>query len=176
MQSLYKIEQRFLELSYQLEVATQRIEAEEVGADDEYMRISAELEELIKTEIQKVDSVAGFVRYCERNAEVAKAEADRLNARSRMWLNTSDKLKQRIIQAMDLTDTKQLRGACNTITLAKNGGAQPLEIDDNLLPAAFLQQVISYKPNRDAIKAALKAGEQIPGVKLIERGRHLKIE
>ena len=64
------------------------------------------------------------------------------------------------------------------MSVQKNGGRQPLKIDDAaLIPEAYLITVPEHKDvNREALYEALSGGEEVPGAHLEARGRSLRIK
>ena len=64
------------------------------------------------------------------------------------------------------------------MSVQKNGGRQPLKIDNAaLIPDAYLITVPEHKEvNREALYEALSGGGEVPGAHLETRGRSLRIK
>ena len=78
---------------------------------------------------------------------------------------------------MPQTYQKKLRTKRFNISINGNGGKQPLRFDNTApgdLPTRFQRTII--EPDKDAIRAALEAGEEISFAYLAERENHLRIK
>jgi hypothetical protein len=81
--------------------------------------------------------------------------------------------------ALDLLTKREELGDAPAVPgvarLQANGGKPPLVIlDPAAVPPAWCRPAVSPGPDTDRIRAALDAGETIPGVTLGERGRHVR--
>lgn len=103
---------------------------------------------------------------CDKVIEAFKAKkAVRSNARKRM--------KEALINAMDVAGLNELPAGEYTLKIAKNGGLQPLKIDGDI-PDNFMK--VQLVPDNDKIRKTLNDGEELPFAHLEERGRHLDIK
>ena len=103
---------------------------------------------------------------CDKVIEAFKAKkAVRFNARKRM--------KEALINAMDVAGLNELPAGEYTLKIAKNGGLQPLKIDGDI-PDNFMK--VQLVPDNDKIRKTLNDGEKLPFAHLEERGRHLNIK
>lgn len=103
---------------------------------------------------------------CDKVIEAFKAKkAVRSNARKRM--------KEALINAMDVAGLNELPAGEYTLKIAKNGGLQPLKIDGDI-PDNFMK--VQLVPDNDKIRKTLNDGEELPFAHLEERGRHLNIK
>lgn len=103
---------------------------------------------------------------CDKVIEAFRAKkAVRSNARKRM--------KEALINAMDVAGLNELPAGEYTLKIAKNGGLQPLKIDGDI-PDNFMK--VQLVPDNDKIRKTLNDGEELPFAHLEERGRHLNIK
>jgi hypothetical protein len=87
----------------------------------------------------------------------------------------ADRLKERLKEAMEATGKLKLDTPRFKLSVAGNGGKQPLEVavEPTALPQEF--QAVEVRANKDAIRAALEAGVTVPGCTLLPRGTGLRI-
>ena len=125
---------------------------------------------------EKADDYCGLIRELEVRAEARAGEAKRIRALADADANLAQRLKERLKSAMETTGRLKMATARFALTVAQNGGKQPLEIDPTAI--AVMDDalvVLERKPNRDAIRAALEAGESVPGCALLPRGTSLRV-
>ena len=60
-----------------------------------------------------------------------------------------------------------------TFTIAKNGGKQPIAIQEDQVPQEY--KVATYSTNKDLIREVLERGIELPFAKFEERGETLRI-
>jgi hypothetical protein len=131
--------------------------------------------ELSDARDQKLDAYAALIRECTLRASVRKAEQERLALRVRVDEKLAKALKERLklfleVQGISKVETQRYR-----ITVCKNGGKQPLEVnaDPSALPAVC--QRITIAPDLDAIYKHLESGIPVAGCRLLPRGKHVRI-
>lgn len=154
---------------------------EEIGGDMSDPRVAetidrwfSDLQDNLKC---KSDNYAAFIGELEARAAVRKDEAKRLHDKSAADARKADWLKNRLRMALEQIGVKKVEGDRYTITVATNGGKTPLAIDD---PTTIPRELCSHVPEEwvpdgDAIREALATGREVPGVRLLERGTHLRI-
>ena len=121
---------------------------------------------------EKVDRTVHALRTLESQAALADQEIDRLSARSQAILARKARLEKYVMETMQATQIKRLEGATTVCCLRKNPAA--LVIDPGTaIPAEYIirEEKIDERVDNAAIKAALKAGEEINGARLIQRAR-----
>ena len=148
----------------------------ESGADSPEVQaeLDATLDGLDNALEEKADDYCGLIRELEVRADARVAEAKRIRALADA--NLAQRLKDRLKGAMETTGRLKLTTERFSLSVAQNGGKQPLEIDPTavaVMDDALV--VLKREPNRDAIRAALEAGEQVPGCALLPRGTSLRV-
>lgn len=121
----------------------------------------------------KLDGYCQVVRELLLRSDARHEEAERLKRRADVDANAVRSLKDRLKLFMELQGKRSIETARYKITVAANGGRPPLDIDAAALWPSFL--VIRTEPDTAKIHAALAAGEQVTGVRVKERGNHLRI-
>jgi len=113
---------------------------------------------------EKVESVALWIKNLSADAIAYKAEKDAFAEREKAALKKIESLKNWLSGALDGQKFSTWRCA---VTFRKS---EAVEIEDEaLIPQEMKTEKITYSPNKTAIKEAIKAGEEIPGCKLVER-------
>jgi hypothetical protein len=152
---------------------------------------------------EKVDRIVNYIKAQEAFADAAKKESARLEARRKSAENCVNACKAFVCWFMNCRSLKHLKGHLNTVTLAANS-ADTLVIDQvSTVPQAFVtvmvsipwlrwEELLSYVPegalrsdlvrqasggndlDRSRISEAIKAGQIVPGARLI-RGQHIRL-
>ncbi len=154
----------------------------------------------IEAEVRKVDNIRKYVRFCDAQSAAAKAEAALQRSRQAVWEARADRLKQFVYDVMQSFRVKKLEGNTGSLAIKGNGGKLPLSIvSETLVPDDFCDVTITMTVpawralvtranveavqgakvtraiSNDRIRAALEAGEGVPGARLGERGSHLEV-
>lgn len=124
----------------------------------------------------KADGYAGVVQELNLRAESRRAEAARMRELAIADEALADRLKLRLKQAMETTGRLKIDTSRFKLSVANNGGKQPLqvEVEPTSLPSHL--QVLEIKANTTAIRAALESGEAVEGCALLPRGTSLRIK
>ena len=123
----------------------------------------------------KAEGYASVIQELALRAKARRDEAARIRALAEADEAVADRLKARLKEAMEATGKQRIDGVRFKLSVASNGGKQPLVIETPAddLPAEF--RVVRHEPNKDAIRAALEAGTAVPGCILLPRGTSLRI-
>lgn len=124
---------------------------------------------------EKAESYASVIRSYEARAEARAAEAKRIRELANADANVAQRLKDRLKQAMETTGRLRIDTTRFRLTIANNGGKQPMLIEDQAkVPQEFIVAVPEV--DKDAVRAALEAGREVPGCTLAPRGTSLRIK
>ena len=122
------------------------------------------LESLNMERSQKIENVALWVKNLQSDALAYKAEKDAFAKREKEAANKVESLKKWLSDA--LAGEKFTTEKC-AISFRRS---TVVEIDDeSALPADMVNEKITITPNKDAIKAAIKNGQEISGCRLVDR-------
>jgi hypothetical protein len=123
----------------------------------------------------RAEAYASVIQELALRAKARKDEAARIRALAEADEAVADRLKRRLKEAMEATGKHRIDGVRFKLSVAANGGKQPLVIETPVddLPSEF--RVVRHEPNKDAIRAALEAGTAVPGCTLLPRGTSLRI-
>ena len=140
--------------------------------EDDYVTFCQTLEPIVMAIDEKADGYCAVISRFNGQAEMIKAEMDRLSARKTAIDNAVKRMKEALLTSMQITGRSEIKTDLHTIKIAKNGGKAPLEITGDV-PDSFTK--ITIEPDKDKIRDALEKGEKLDFAELKERGVHLNI-
>lgn len=148
---------------------------------DESMDLELLEEGLQSIECALEEKCAGgiaLIKSLEAYAEAYLKEEKRFEAQRQILENRIKRIKEWYRQNLDAMGKSKVPTRYGVMSVQKNGGKQPLKIDDAaLIPEAYLITVPEHKDvNREALYEALSGGEEVPGAYLEARGRSLRIK
>lgn len=116
----------------------------------------------------KLDNSAYIVSELNTVSYALKEEAKRLNERAKHFANNADKLESLMALALEASGETKLKTDRFTFSFRKS---EQVEISDLITPDDFDRRFIRIKRDFDKtkMKAALKSGEVIDGVELVEK-------
>ena len=155
--SLYKIDRELMAL---LEAIAEQ-EGEITPEQDEQLAINR-----YELETKAVDYSMAILQL---NAwvEMADKEANRVTAIKNAYKKTSETLKQRITDAMERYDIKEVKDATIKVSLRKS--VQTIIDDLDQVPKQYKTVKVETTPDKTAIKKAIQEGEIIEGAHLEEK-------
>jgi hypothetical protein len=112
----------------------------------------------------KLESCAKLIRSLEAEEEVFKAEAKRLQEKSKSRAASAERLKNYVAACLkgQIYKTKTFN-----FTYRKSEAVEIL--DETLLPEEFIRQKVSYEPDKTAIKESIKQGQFVKGATLVSK-------
>lgn len=124
----------------------------------------------------KAANVVGFTRNLESLAEAIKAEEARMASRRKALESRAANLRSYVLSCMQSAGVQKIEGPRFKIAIRSNPEAVDV-FDAAQIPAAFMRQPEPPPPSPDktAIKAALKAGADVPGARLTQ-GQRLAVD
>lgn len=142
-----------------------------LDSDDD---ISNALADIVSGEIEaKAENVCKFLSVLESSVEQFKVEEKRIAERRKALENKAQRVKEYIKECMLNGNIDKMQAGTFRLSVSLTAGT--LEIDDIAqIPQKYLTIVTNTIPDKTAIKAALKAGENVPGCH-IEAGTSLRI-
>ena len=123
----------------------------------------------------KAEGYAGVIRELEMRATARTEEVKRIRALADADAALAERLKERLRDAMQRTGRTRIDTPRFRLSVVGNGGRQPLLIaDPEAIPPLFIRHVPEI--NKEAIRLALDAGQEVPGCTLAPRGSRLSIK
>lgn len=163
MSTLYDLQGKYASL---LELAEDGTTDPEVLADT--------MDSIVDAINDKAEGYAQVIRQIKADIEANKKERDRFEARIKSYQSNLSTISQRLVEVMNETNQHKIKTPLFTISVAKNGGKQPLSIDQDNLEADVFK--VKREPDTDEIRKRLEAGEKVLGAELKPRGEHLLIK
>lgn len=159
MSKLYELTGQFKELSALMD-----------GADEDMAIAVRDTMGMIEAEFNdKALAVSRIILNFDTDVAAIDAEISRLQERKRLITNRQSSIKEYLRENMEAAEISKISCPLFTITLAK--GREVAVIDDeNALPDELMRVKTEINPDKNAIAAKLKAGEEVPGAHL-ERGQ-----
>lgn len=122
----------------------------------------------LKAERQvKLENIALYIKNCDAEAAAIKAEIESLEKRCKRLERKSESLRGYMLSSMIANGDKELS---SPRYVAKIRTSEATEIlDENLIPDEFIKVTIPEpvrKPDKVAIKKAIKAGHEVAGAAL----------
>lgn len=169
MPTLLEINEEFLSFKAALDAAGDELTPEVETALDSWF---ADLRDRMNA---KMDAIGGLIRNYELRAAARRAEMERLAIRVRVDEANARRLKQRLLEFLDANEIQRYETERYLFSACNNGGKTPVETPAlaEELPPQFRK--VEWKPDLDAIRTVLEHGGHVPGCRLKERGRHLKL-
>ena len=153
--ALYQIEQEYLNIVQSIIDAGGEITEEQETA----LSIS-------KEQLQNKGVCYGFiVKELEGNIDLIDLEIKRLNALKKPLVNSIDRLKNNLSQAMQMFEVTELKTPLLKINFRKSESIEVTDID--LLDADFVKTTITKAADKIAIKEAIKAEIPVRGAVLL---------
>lgn len=166
---------RIYQLSEQLE---HLLDALEQNPEADPTSLQAGIDALTGEFNTRVEDVALASRNAAARADALHREIQRLSALAAKELAMEAKLKAALLSIMENAHLQKVKGSLVTVSVAKNGGAQPIEltVDPKDLPPEFRKEKVEYALNREEVDKRLSVGLDLPDcIKLKERGSHIRI-
>ena len=123
----------------------------------------AGLPDLQMARTQKIQHVALWLKNLNASAAAYKAERDAFDERMKQAQKKAESLKRYLADA--LGGEKFVTDEC-AVSFRKSTAINVL--DEAVIPSAYMTEKVTRSPDKTAIKAAIKGGEAVPGVALVE--------
>ena len=116
---------------------------------------------------EKIENVACYIKNLTADISALKEEERNLNTRRKQKERKIDSLKGYINYAMELSGRKSLESPRCKVSYRKSSSVEVPDI--NALDKDYITKTIEIKPNKVAIKEALKEGKTVEGAEIVER-------
>jgi hypothetical protein len=152
--------------------------AEQLEADDDDARAQAlaELEAVLLAEegnkaalAAKADATCWVIEHLRGQAAYRQQQAKRLTDLSRSDAGRADALEDSLVLVLTRLQPSATRFSFPNHELTSRKSSAVVIDDEQALDPAWLSFTTTSKPDKAAIKEALKAGQQITGAQLISR-------
>lgn len=123
----------------------------------------------------KDNKIAFFIKDLDASAEAHKAEAKRIAEKGKAIEAKAKRMKDYIKEQMERLDLTDLETGTFKFKIQNNPPALDITNEEEIPDAYKLIIPQQVEPDKERIKAALKAGEEVPGCRLTV-GRSLRIK
>ena len=114
----------------------------------------------------KVENIGKLIQSLRATADALDTESARLRARAASIKRKIDWLKSYVVDSMRELGRDKIEGGVLVVSLTRN---QRVELSDiQPIPDRFVTIVEDRKIDKAGIRQALKDGEDVPGVRLVE--------
>lgn len=122
----------------------------------------------------KAQSVTAYALNTDAEIKAIDEHIKHWQARKKALQNQSEQIKAYLLRQMQAAGIKEIKADNGTFTvkIAKNPPSVDV-YDESLLPEHLLR--VKTEPDKTAIKAALKAGEDVQGARMVTDGERLAI-
>lgn len=112
---------------------------------------------------EKVENIACYIKNLSSDITAFKAEEEQLAKRRKSSEKKVEFLKQLLADNMD---GKKFSTARCAVSFRRSERVDIL--DEKSIPQSMMVHTITFRPDKDAIKALLKNGQEVKGCRLIE--------
>jgi hypothetical protein len=135
---------------------------------------SAELEQLQMDRASKLEAVALYIKNLVALAEDIKAEEKALEERRKAHEKKAENLRRYLGNSLTAAQEEGFETAKVQVSFSKSSA---VIANMDLLDKAFIKESVKteYSPDKKAIRAAIKAGQAVPGAYIEER-KKVKIQ
>ncbi|MBX0320232.1 siphovirus Gp157 family protein [Shouchella clausii] len=163
---------KLYELSANLREFLDKIDELEEGEILSDEAIKDTLESLTEPFDEKIENIAKAIKTMQYEAEVLKAEKDRLEKRRKSVINASDRLKEYMQANMEAVDVQKVKGLTLTVNIQNNPPSVLVE-DESAIPEKYLIEQ-NPKIDKKSILEDFKNDQPVPGC-TIKRTRSIRI-
>ena len=123
----------------------------------------------------KAEGYACVIKELEAEAAKFGAEIDRLTTQKTRFENQVKRMKDKLMEAMLAMGMTKIPTLHFKVSVANNGGIQPMEVEKDI--SKIPKEYLVYEPKADnkKIREALSNGQQLEFASLKPRGQHLSI-
>lgn len=138
-------------------------------ADNDEQWAQDTLEAVIGQFEHKAHSVAAYILNSEAQADLLDAHIKAMQAKLKTARARAEKLREYLKHNMLAAGIREIKANDGTFK-ASFRKSEAVEIfDESQLPPEVMTEKITYTASKTAIKAAIAAGQDIPGAKLVTR-------
>lgn len=125
---------------------------------------------------EKADAYVAVIGELDNDVAKIDAEIKRLTARKKAVSGNANRIKQNLQDTMTAIGKKKIKTALHTISVVKNGGKPPVDVDSvdiEELPDCFVK--IEKSIDKTMIREYLESGRELAYARFGEPGYHLTI-
>ena len=124
-----------------------------------------ELLQLQEDRKTKLENIALYIKNLDAEAKAIKEEEEKLTKRRKSIENKADRLRALIIASMKEAGDDKLETARCKAKIKDNEQTEIIDLEQ--IPEEFISIKTEKKPDKTAIKKAIKAGQTVAGAQII---------
>lgn len=145
---------------------------EEELTEEQQAAMAEYLEALGEAEAEKIDGFGQFIQLETARMEAVKEEARRLAQKARTIESRIMSLKSHYMYTMTTNGLKKVKGNAYTVSVRESTAVEAPTSENALrdiqrVNPGLVREKVEFSPDKKAIGEALKAGEYIPGCRLV---------
>jgi len=167
--SLYSLAIAAQEIAGELAAAAELLddpetEATAIALVEQYLTAGEANQRALST---KADSVCNYIDHLAAVASFRAEQGKRLTALAKADEQRATKLKRYLLDVLTKLQPDATSFSLPTHELTSRKSTRLEILDEDAIPDDLFREVVTRAPDKDAIKAAIKAGQPIPGTKLV---------
>jgi hypothetical protein len=114
----------------------------------------------------KAENYAYAIKSLEGDVSIIDEEIKRLRALKEAKTNAIDRMKEAVLNAFQVYGITEVKSPTLKLSLRRSEAVQVT--NENQLSGGYLREKITFTPDKELIKAAIKAGKTVEGAVLVE--------
>lgn len=124
---------------------------------------------------EKIEGYICVMKEVEALEQKYDSEIKRLTAQKTVFRNNLKRMKDHVVKSMNIMGMKKIRTEHFGVSVANNGGVQPMEVTDDINQIPDEYRIYKPEANTEKIRKALENGAELGFAHLSPRGQHLSI-
>lgn len=115
---------------------------------------------------QKATNYVGYIKTIESDIDAIDAEIKRLTALKKAKQNRVEWMRGTLANAIDVICGGKFETSIFKLSIRRNKSVDV--VNENMVPAVFMNEKITRTPNKTAIKSAIESGVPVDGCQIVE--------
>lgn len=138
----------------------------EGATDEDRPSIEAAMDDAMRAAAVKVDDYVALWQQVEAQGKLLKAEGEAVMARRRALDRWGERMRANAFFALKESGSEFVKGSAHSLSIVSTPAALDI-YDGAAIPRGFVDFEVLVEPNKPRIKAALTAGVDVPGARLV---------
>jgi len=137
----------------------------EMGTEEDFMQ---RVDELVTELYNKEDGIYFFYRSMDAQADLFKEQGEKYLGMSKVLRKSMERTKSLVLGTFTSVGELPAVTEFNPIKVSKSAGSVEI-LDESIIPSEYFIEVKTLKLDKKRILGELKEGNQIAGVKLVQK-------
>ena len=154
---------------YELNLAFNNLLEVLENTEDEITKdlVTNSLNEIKMQTTEKIENIIKYIKNLESETAAIETEVKRLQQRKKATENKINRLKEYLKDFTSTTENKKYNTGLFTLSLRKNTPSVNV-VDLKAIPNTFIKKEVVETVDKAAIKKAIKDGQEVAGIELIQ--------